>query len=166
MLLESVFHWLFCTKFSSTLARNQAPRPTQTESAQAERVPGASWESKQAYCVIHQLLSCGLAVFADAWLSAGLRRSAPTYGKQQRIRGTLRHLLYFTFKHKNKRLTLTSRCIVVEWRWIWGKCLQTEDAWWQLHWHPADSGDPVHHTIKIALILYSPEAITVPHQII
>ena len=43
--------------------------------------------SKQAYRVVHQPVSRGLAVFADAWLWVGLRRSAPTYGKGQRIRG-------------------------------------------------------------------------------
>jgi len=31
-----------------------------------------SWGSKQAYRVIHQPVSRGLAVFADAWLSGWL----------------------------------------------------------------------------------------------
>jgi len=35
--------------------------------------------SKQAYRVIHQPVSCGLAVFAGAWLSGWL---AETYRKQ------------------------------------------------------------------------------------
>jgi len=37
--------------------RPQAPRPTQPEPAQAEWVPGESRGTKQAYRVIHQLLS-------------------------------------------------------------------------------------------------------------
>ena len=42
------------------------------------------WEVniQQAYRVVHQSVSRCLAVFADAWLSVGLRRSAPTYGKR------------------------------------------------------------------------------------
>jgi len=37
-----------------------------------EWVPVISWVSKQAYHVIHQPVSRGFAVFADAWLSGWL----------------------------------------------------------------------------------------------
>ena len=44
---------------------------------------GCSWGSKQAYRVIHQPVSCGLAVFADGWLAVGL-----ACGDQRRLMGS------------------------------------------------------------------------------
>jgi len=47
--------WCWCISRWTTSVRNQAPRPTQPEPAQAEWVFGVSWESKQAYRVIHHI---------------------------------------------------------------------------------------------------------------
>jgi len=63
-----------------------------------------SWEGKQAYRVIHQLLSRGLAVFADAWLSGWLAEISADLREtvaHQRCFTTMQYtdprtLLYFT----------------------------------------------------------------------
>jgi len=66
----------------TTSAQSQAPRPTQPKPALAEWVPSLSWESKQAYRMIHQPVSRGLAVFAEC-LAVGL-----ACGDKRRLTGS------------------------------------------------------------------------------
>jgi len=63
--------------------------------------PGESWGSKQAHRVIHYPISVVSQCSLVPGCRAGLRRSAPTYGKRKSITGTAWRCaiqIYFTYK--------------------------------------------------------------------
>ena len=80
--LTDVWQKLWVTVFGrvkSTSARNQVPRPTQPEPAQAQmstRRKLVSWGRKQAYRVTHQPVSVVSQCSQNVWLSGWLAETS------------------------------------------------------------------------------------------